>query len=276
MVDVTVILTTFRRPAMLRRAILSVINQRFDAITPKVQLIVSDDSIDQYSETLACMSALEELHNVQLVYLRRASYESNGVALSRNRALSMAIGGWVVFLDDDDELEPTAISRIVSVSNRQDADLIYGGYSTVHENELGEVQSVEYALTSNLTYDHLLLSNYFPIGSFAIKKASLTRFFDPVLSTHEDWLFLLDNLKGKSLVSIGERLVKVHKRGEHGGHRNDFGGGRQKLRDYLEIYRRHPAEHLQTIRLGILKGLAYNIMEADGSPSCDLRHDLSA
>lgn len=170
MFDFTVILTTFNRPTMLRRAVLSIANQRFDELVPKVQLIVSDDSVGGHPDTLACLSGIGGLQELQLVCLKRASHEPYGVARSRNRALSMAIGKWIVFLDDDDALEPLALSRIASTANRQDADFISGGYSVVHETELGEVDRVEYSSAFSLSYDHLLLSNYFPIGSFAIKK----------------------------------------------------------------------------------------------------------
>ena len=59
--------------------------------------------------------------------VRRARLgENSGMVAASNRALSMATGEFVGFLDHDDELKPNALFEVVGLLNRQrDLDFIY-------------------------------------------------------------------------------------------------------------------------------------------------------
>src|SRR5437016_4741289 len=100
--DVSVVITTFNRSALVGRAIRSVMDQDY----PGWELIVVDDaSID---DTQAVVSNF-------FPHLRYLKQESNsGVCAARNRALREASRPWVLFLDDDDTLAPDALSRVAA------------------------------------------------------------------------------------------------------------------------------------------------------------------
>jgi GT2 family glycosyltransferase len=53
------------------------------------------------------------------------SPQNEGIALATNRALSLASGEFVGFLDHDDELTPNALFEVVAVLQHSKADLIY-------------------------------------------------------------------------------------------------------------------------------------------------------
>jgi glycosyltransferase involved in cell wall biosynthesis len=90
--EVTVVITTRDRPALVGRAIDSALAQTLSAI----EVIVVDDAS---APPLRIGHADERLR-----VLRRG--QSTGVCAARNAGLAAAHGRWVTFLDDDDELLP--------------------------------------------------------------------------------------------------------------------------------------------------------------------------
>jgi hypothetical protein len=90
--EVTVVITTRDRSALVNRAIESALAQTLLAI----EVIVVDDASAQPLR----IGRVDE----RLVVKRRNS--STGVCAARNAGLAAARGRWVTFLDDDDELVP--------------------------------------------------------------------------------------------------------------------------------------------------------------------------
>ena len=87
---VTIIIPTFNRCDLLKRALDSVYNQVFS----NYEVIVIDDgSTDKTAEMLQ--------HGFPRV--RYCFQQNKGVSSSRNKGLSLAKGDWVAFLDSDDE-----------------------------------------------------------------------------------------------------------------------------------------------------------------------------
>ena len=91
--SVSVIITTFNRPALLRGAISGVLKQDFAAF----ELIVVDDC-SPGEETGAIVSSFSD---PRIRYMRNMKNE--GGTASLNRGLSAAHGAYVAILDDDDE-----------------------------------------------------------------------------------------------------------------------------------------------------------------------------
>lgn len=99
---VSVITPTHNRARLLPRAAESVFEQTYD---PVEYIIVDDGSTDNTSEVVDQF----EYRNVR--YCRNETNE--GVSAARNRGIEMANGRFVLFLDADDELTPSAISVLV-------------------------------------------------------------------------------------------------------------------------------------------------------------------
>ena len=93
---VSVIIPTFNRAVMLRRAVESVLNQTerdFELI------IVDDGSTDGTSQYL---KYLENVNSVQILRLDR----NYGVSKARNAGVNASAGEWIAFLDSDDFWHP--------------------------------------------------------------------------------------------------------------------------------------------------------------------------
>lgn len=101
---VTAVITTFNRPQLVQRAILSVLAQTHGPL----QVIVVEDGSDA---DLEGWITAEDLHRVQ--YVRHQ--QNRGLAAARNTGLGLADGDYVAFLDDDDEWKPQRIERQVAL-----------------------------------------------------------------------------------------------------------------------------------------------------------------
>ena len=98
MENVTVIIPSFNRAAVLPRALASVCQQT----SPPGQIIVVDDgSIDKTAQMVAVFGDRVEYH-----------YQPNkGVSSARNAGISRAKGEWIAFLDSDDVWHPQKLEH---------------------------------------------------------------------------------------------------------------------------------------------------------------------
>ena len=102
---VSVIIPTHNRAALLRETVASVQAQ---TITDWELLIVNDGSTD---ETEAVGESLAQ-GDARIRYIGQAN---QGLSATRNRAIRMARGAFVAFLDDDDRWEPHKLERQLAV-----------------------------------------------------------------------------------------------------------------------------------------------------------------
>lgn len=58
-------------------------------------------------------------------------HAGQGAAATRNRAWRGLDTDWVAFLDDDDELEPEHVERLLACATENDADLVYPWFTVV-------------------------------------------------------------------------------------------------------------------------------------------------
>lgn len=98
---VSVVIPTFNRPTLLRRAVISALA----AVGAGGDVVVIDDG----SEVPAA-EVLADLAGPRLTVLRNA--EGKGASAARNFGVRQARGDVIFFLDDDDELLPDYIARV--------------------------------------------------------------------------------------------------------------------------------------------------------------------
>ena len=97
MLDLSIIIPTFKRPKSLERALASIYNQNPD----NIQVIVVDDC-EECSGFDATLKYPVNYYSKKLI--------DKGVSESRNIAIKLAVGRFVLFLDDDDYLIEGSIS----------------------------------------------------------------------------------------------------------------------------------------------------------------------
>ncbi len=236
--DISVIIPTYMRPEKLARALTSV----EAACSLPYEVLVIDDCPDG-SAFLVAMQ-----FNAQ--YCCKAG-NNRGLAASRNIGITLAKGKYILFLDDDDFLASGSIDAL-SQALRNGLSFAYGDNfdcfvdRQVHNN------------LSQLTYDHLLICNRIPVGSYLIERSSIKRNFDERMRSHEDWEFLLNNLEWERSIRVPIHVVTIDKTENL---ESSMQARRRKYfyLDYISIYSRYPAPHLTSFRQAMLQTLGISI-----------------
>ena len=111
---VSVIVPTYKRPELLKQAIDSVLGQKdFD----DYELIVMDNDaahINEDTDTFVLMNSYKS---------NKISYYRNNVVLTHNQdyGVSIARGKWIVFLHDDDLLNPYHLKILTEIASKNSA-----------------------------------------------------------------------------------------------------------------------------------------------------------
>ena len=120
MCQVTVIIPTYNRRALVQQAIDSVLAQTY---TDYEIIVVDDGSTDGTGEALAAR------------YGERIRYfcqENKGRALARNLGIAEALGEYVSFLDSDDLFRQDELERhIQGMADHPEIDLGFTSYTTI-------------------------------------------------------------------------------------------------------------------------------------------------
>lgn len=203
-IKVSVVITTYKRPDTLRRAILSVLNQSF----AELEIIVVDDNNDgDYYRNLTSelMSNFNEKDNVKYI---QHTKNLNGAA-ARNSALKAANGKYITFLDDDDFFLPDRIEALVSrLEDDVKAGCVYSGYALYRNSRAVKV-------CTPVTYDDYVLellcqNSFFGTGSNFMCRTELVREiggFDEVFERHQDIEFMIRFTERFSIAKVDEVSV---------------------------------------------------------------------
>lgn len=128
---VSVIIPTYNRARFIAAAVDSVLRQTFRDF----ELIVVDDgSTDNTADIMRPF-----LNDPRILYIQQAN---RGRSAARNRAISIARGDYIAFLDSDDSYLPGKLeSQVACMDRRVDVDMVYTSATCV--NEAGEALHVQ-------------------------------------------------------------------------------------------------------------------------------------
>ena len=175
---VSVLIRTYRRPELLRRAIESIERQTYS----NIEIVVVEDGAYEFQPYIQ-----------QEVEKNRIKYQCIGTHVGRcltgNRALEIASGQYCCFLDDDDYLYPDHIEVLVRKIQDCTSRMVY---SWAEECEIDSEGCVKRKCV-NCAYSpsRLLLCerNYLPIQSVLFERSLYDELggFDSELTALEDW-----------------------------------------------------------------------------------------
>jgi teichuronic acid biosynthesis glycosyltransferase TuaG len=106
--DVSVVMPAYNSGRTVERALASIAAQ---SVRPREVIVVDDGSTD---DTVARVKAM--MGRMNGIRLRLFSQRNAGAGAARNRAVAEAAGGWLAFLDSDDEWLPAKLERSLRVS----------------------------------------------------------------------------------------------------------------------------------------------------------------
>jgi glycosyltransferase involved in cell wall biosynthesis len=207
---VSVVIPTYNSGRFVRQAVLSAIHQTYSNTEI---LVVDDGSSDDTREVL-----LPLVHEGAIEYI----YQVNkGPAAARNRAISVAVGEFVAFLDADDTWLPSKLEKQLALFANPHVGLVYSDGATFIEEgdtvqDLGFVDKVEPRLRyrRGRVYSDLLRSNFVSTSSVVIRREVLDRvgrFLESIgagrLSYGEDYELWLRMARICELDFVDEKLV---------------------------------------------------------------------
>lgn len=200
---VSIIIPTYNRAELLKRAIKSVQNQTYK----NWELIIVDDASSDATESI-----VKEIEDNRIRYVRN---EINlGAAASRNKGVSLAVNNLIAFQDSDDVWRIDKLEKQISyMEQHTDYDLIYSAFINHHidgrdilvpEHQLGKRQG-------NL-FSTLLINNVIGTPTILMKRNVFVenKGFDEMLHALEDWDLVL-RISEKHLIGfVPEVLVDAY------------------------------------------------------------------
>ncbi len=121
--SVSIVIASYNSADYLRATIGSCLHQ---AVPPREIILIDDGSTDATGEL--CSEFAD-----RITYLR---IENGGVSAARNKGAGMATGEWLLFLDSDDLLLPTAVENLLKTVTTQECGVAYGMVLQRTENAL--------------------------------------------------------------------------------------------------------------------------------------------
>ena len=232
---VSLVLPTRTRPAALRRAVESVLAQTYE----NIELIVVNDGGDSVD---ALLGELDKLGNILQVRLP----QNRGVAAARNHGLRLARGEYVGFLDDDDTLDPTHVTTLVSALSNGTTRIAYANSRRQVEVPDGDdvvVQRIDDPCPE-WSQDHgpdaFLIHNPLPVQAVMLHRSCLEECgsFDESLPVLEDWELWLRLSRNYAFFHVETTTSTVNWRPD--------GVTRRRGRDFLAAARRILARYAES------------------------------
>jgi glycosyltransferase involved in cell wall biosynthesis len=178
---VSVVITTYNYGKYLKRSISSVLNQDFPVNSREI-IVIDDGSTDD------TQSILSEFGD-QIRHIRQ---ENLGQAVGINRAMEIAKGDIVAFLDPDDEWYPHKLKRIVPEFQDCEVGMVQH-LLDVKKSVRGSTFRFNNQLSSGKIGERTLTPDFrsMPTSALSFRRDILKRFLPapPSLRTGTDWYF---------------------------------------------------------------------------------------
>lgn len=206
---VSAVITTYKRePAILIRALESILNQTYK----NLEVIVVDDSPSDYPFRKDVSNAIQNKVN-QGFNVRYIPHMNNmGACAARNTGMLAAKGTYIAFLDDDDEWMPSKIEKQMKVIKDTNVALVYCGWLYQQDNdEVSEYIKTKYVrgmVFNKLLYENFIASTSFPLIDLnCLKKVGG---FDVLMQSAQDYDVWLRLAKDYEIDYVEEPLVVYH------------------------------------------------------------------
>ena len=185
-VKVSIVTPSYKSEKFIAECIESVLSQTYD----NWEMIIMDDcSPDNSNEIIK--QYVQKDSRIQLIELK----ENSGPAVARNKAIELAQGRYIAFLDSDDLWLDEKLQKQLAFMEENDLALTYSSYKLIDEenNDLGVFITKEY-----ISYSELLKTNSIGCLSAIYDTDKLGKVFMPLILQKQDyglWLEILKKIK---------------------------------------------------------------------------------
>jgi len=217
---VSVIMPYYNKKNYFLKSISSALKQTY--INLEILIIYDDQNRDDLEYIESC---IKNDSRVKIIF----NDNNKGVAYSRNKAISIACGEYIAFLDCDDYWEANKIELQLNFMLTHGYDFSHTTYQVINYN--GKIVSTIRA-RETLKYKKLLKSCDIGLSSVILKRKLLSDMKFPELKTKEDFVLWLGLAKKSvNLVGLDKPLMFWRQTP------NSLSGSiSQKLKDAFKVY----------------------------------------
>jgi len=203
---ISVIIPTYNRSNLLKRAINSVLNQTFKDFE---LIVVDDNSADDTKEVVNRFGAGDS----RIKYIRHK--RNKGGSAARNTGIKHAKGEYIALLDDDDEWLPEKLEKQLNKFSELPSEygVVYTGFSFSSESGTKiDIQPIYHGRVFEALLEKCILGSPTPlIKKFCFRKAGL---FDEKLPGCQDWDMWLRISKYYKFDFVSKILAKHYVHGQ--------------------------------------------------------------
>jgi teichuronic acid biosynthesis glycosyltransferase TuaG len=182
---VSIVMPAYNAGKTVRKSVESVIAQTF----LDWELIVIDDG--SRDDTASILSELAEKDD-RIHFLQNE--KNSGASYTRNRAVSIAKGEWIAFLDSDDLWMPEKLEKQLALTEKYpDMAVCYTASTFIDED--GNPYEYVMPAVEQLTYKTLLHKNLMSCSSVMIRASIMKNIKMPNDKMHEDYFVWLSVLR---------------------------------------------------------------------------------
>lgn len=189
-IEISIIIPLYNREKSIERLLKKISEQEYDL--QKIEVIVSDDkSTDQSLE----IAKTYNQYIPNLVILE-STKNSGGASVPRNKALEVAQGKWILFIDSDDYITTNALKNAMNIAKNTNDDMICMPYfRDANSNRPISRSAFCYKETkSNLKFENTKLYNTLNVIGKLIKRSIVEDYnirFPEGIKVREDNWFLM-------------------------------------------------------------------------------------
>jgi teichuronic acid biosynthesis glycosyltransferase TuaG len=198
---VSVIIPVYNSEKYITKTLDSVLNQTYKLIEI---VLVDDCSIDNSKQIINEYLKKHE----HIVYHRQ---ENNyGAAVARNKALELAKGRYIAFLDSDDLWYQQKIEKQLALMKQNNISICYTAVEMIDKND--KLIKGKRNVLEKVDYNFLLKNTMLATSSIVIDRKLIGNFKMPLIRSGQDyatWLLLMRN--GTNAYGINEVLVMYRK-----------------------------------------------------------------
>ena len=218
---VSVITPVHNAETVIGNTLESVFNQTYN----KIEIVLVDDCSSDNSQNV--IEEYQKKHP-EIIYYRQPTNQGAGVA--RNKALELAKGQYVAFLDADDLWHPEKIERQIALLNEKDGAFSFTAIEMIDSN--GNVVKKKRKVKEQINYKFLLKNTMIATSTVVIDRKKIGDFRMPLRRGGQDyatWLMLLRD--GTIAYGINDALGQYRV-----GNKNSLAGKKGKsIRQVWEI-----------------------------------------
>lgn len=205
---VSVVIPTYKRPILLKRAIESVLKQTYK----NIEIIVVDDNNPNTPEREQTSKIVDEfISDDRVIYLMH-EYNRNGSA-ARNTGWKAAKGEYITFLDDDDEISPQRLEKQINYLEQLDDSwgACYTAYHVLRPN--GSIQKSFRHKIGDVYIQALMRTLFMGSGSNLLLRKSVVdevQGYDESFRRNQDIEFMVRVFEKYKLGCVPEDLLTIH------------------------------------------------------------------